>query len=210
MREGDKRERRAAREKALAEKIAAGNLDLPQKKYGVILADPEWRFEPWSRATGMYRAADNHYPTSATEIIAARPVSEIAADDCVLFLWATAPMLPQALTVMTAWGFTFRTHAVWFKQRSGEARGSGYWFTGEHELLLLGTRGAVPAPAPGDNWRSVIVAPVAEHSAKPDADYELIEAYFPSLPKIELNARRARSGWERWGLDSPVTAEHTR
>jgi len=207
MRDGDKRERRAARERQLGEKIAAGNLDLPQQKYGVILADPEWRFEPWSRATGLDRAADNHYATSATEIIAARPVSEIAADDCVLFLWATAPMLPPALAVMTAWGFTYRTHAVWFKQRTGRARGPGYWFTGEHELLLLGTQGAVPAPAQGDNWRSVIVAPVGRHSEKPDIVHELIEAYFPSLPKIELNARRARPSWDRWGFDAPITAE---
>jgi hypothetical protein len=112
MRGGDKRERRAARERQLGGQIAAGNLDLPQQKYGVILADPEWRFEPRSRETGMDCAADNHYPTSATEIIAARPVSEIAADDCALFLWATAPMLPQALVVMTAWGFTYQTHAI--------------------------------------------------------------------------------------------------
>jgi hypothetical protein len=61
----------------------------------VILADPPWRFEPWSRDTGMDRAADNHYPTSATEEIAALGVSSIAADDCVLFLWATVPMLPD-------------------------------------------------------------------------------------------------------------------
>jgi N6-adenosine-specific RNA methylase IME4 len=74
-------------------------------------------------------------------------------------------------------------------------------------LLLLGTRGAVPAPAPGDNWRSVIAAPVGEHSQKPDIVYDLIEAYFPTLPKIEMNARRARPGWDRWGFDAPVTAE---
>jgi N6-adenosine-specific RNA methylase IME4 len=66
----------------------------------VILADPEWRFEPWSRTTGMDRAADNHYPTSAVGRIAARSVEDIAADDCVLFLWATAPMLCEALAVI--------------------------------------------------------------------------------------------------------------
>jgi MT-A70 protein len=96
---------------------------------------------------------------------------------------------------------------VWSKQRSGQARGPGYWFTGEHELLLLGTRGAIPAPAPGDNWPSVIVAPAGGHSEKPNVVYELIETYFPTLPKIELNARRARAGWDRWGFDAPVVSD---
>ena len=85
LRQGDKAERRAAREAELARRILA----LPDKKYGVIVADPEWRFEPWSRETGMDRAADNHYPTSATEVIAGRDVASVAADDCILFLWAT-------------------------------------------------------------------------------------------------------------------------
>jgi hypothetical protein len=101
---GDKAERRAERERELAGK----QLALPTRKFGVIVADPEWRFEPWSRETGLDRAADNHYPTSALEVIKSRDVASIAADDCVLFLWATAPMLPQALSVMDAWGFEYR------------------------------------------------------------------------------------------------------
>jgi N6-adenosine-specific RNA methylase IME4 len=72
----------------------------------------------------MDRAADNHYPTSCTEVIAARDVASIAADGCVLFLWATAPMLPQALEVLTAWGFEYRSHVVWVKDHIG----TGYWF----------------------------------------------------------------------------------
>ena len=85
-----KAEHRAAREAELAAKQAA----LPDKRYGVIVADPEWRWEPYSRETGMDRAADNHYPTSATDIIAARDVPSIAADDCVLFLWARCRCCP--------------------------------------------------------------------------------------------------------------------
>ena len=88
-----KAERRAQRELELASKQAA----LPSQRYGVIVADPEWRFEPYSRETGMDRAADNHYPTSVTDIIAERDVPSIAADDCVLFLWATVPMLEDAM-----------------------------------------------------------------------------------------------------------------
>lgn len=193
-----KREMRADREAELAAK----QTDLPNKKYGVIYADPEWRFEPYSRDTGMDRAADNHYPTSPTEQICARPVKDIAADDCVLFLWATVPMLPDALKVMEAWGFTYKSHCIWAKDRVG----TGYWFRNAHEILLVGTRGNIPAPAPGTQWPSTIEAPVGKHSAKPDRFAELIEEYFPNLPKIELNARRARKGWDTWGLEAPTTS----
>ena len=203
LRAGDKRERREARETELGAAQAARNLALPAKRYGVILADPEWRFEPWSRETGMDRAADNHYPTSVTEVIAARPVQSIAARDCALFLWATAPMLPHALTVMAAWGFAYKSHIIAVKPRIG----TGYWFRSEHELLLLGTCGDVPAPAPGTQWSSTREMPIGRHSEKPDWQYELIEAYFPSLPKIELNARKGRPGWDSWGLDAPAQAE---
>ncbi|MCX5495785.1 MT-A70 family methyltransferase [Kaistia dalseonensis] len=195
-----KKERRVARE------IALGSLQraLPDRKFGVIYADPEWRFEPYSRETGMDRAPDNHYPTSETNDIIARPVGTIAAKDCVLLLWATGPMIRAALRVMEVWGFEYKSQQIWVKIRPGDARGPGYWFTGEHELLLLGTRGNVPAPAPGEQWPSVVHAPVGEHSQKPEIFAEMIEEYFPNLPKIELNARRARPGWELWGLEAPA------
>lgn len=190
-----KRETRAEREAELGQRVRA----LPQKKFGIIVADPEWRFEPWSRDTGMDRAADNHYPTSCTEVIATRDVPSIAADDCVLFLWATVPMLPHALLVMAAWGFDYRSHQVWRKNRAG----TGYWFRNMHELLLVGVRGNVPAPAPGENELSVIDASVGEHSAKPDVFLEMIEGYYPTLPKIELNRRGpARPGWDAWGNEA--------
>ncbi|SHE67176.1 N6-adenosine-specific RNA methylase IME4 [Kaistia soli DSM 19436] len=194
----EKRERREARETGLAARQRA----LPEKRYGVIYADPEWRFEPYSRESGMDRAADNHYPTSPENDIVLRKVGDIAAKDCVLFLWATAPMLLSAVRVLQNWGFTYKTHWIWEKDRIG----TGYWNRNQHELLLLGTRGDVPAPAMGDQWPSVIKAPVGEHSAKPEVFVEMIEAYFPNLPKIELNARRAQPGWDAWGLEAPEAA----
>jgi N6-adenosine-specific RNA methylase IME4 len=100
---------------------------------------------------------------------------------------------------MRAWGFAYKTHLCWRKDRQG----TGYWFRNEHELLLLGTRGHVPAPAMGAQWGSVIEAPALRHSAKPEAVYELIEGYFPTLAKIELNARQHRPGWVAWGLEAP-------
>jgi N6-adenosine-specific RNA methylase IME4 len=203
-----KRERRDEREVQLGERIASGNAALVAAGaaglvYPVILADPEWRFEPRSRETGMDRAPENHYPTTPTAEIRKRPVAQIAARDAVLFLWATAPMLPDAFAVMADWGFTYRTHAIWVKRRPGNARGPGYWLTGEHEILMLGTRGTPPAPAQGAQWPSVFIAPVGSHSAKPERAYELIEAYFPNLPKIELNARARRPGWDVWGAEAP-------
>lgn len=192
----DKKAKRAERERELAAKQSA----LPDKRYGVIYADPEWRFEPYSRDSGMDRAADNHYPTSATDEICRRPVEQIAAADCVLFLWATVPMQQDAFDVMRAWGFEYKSQCIWKKDRIG----TGYWFRNAHEILLVGTRGKIPAPAMGDQWPSVIEAPVGKHSEKPDAFYELIESYFPNLPKIELNARRARPGWDAWGNEAPT------
>jgi N6-adenosine-specific RNA methylase IME4 len=195
-----KAERRAEREIELAAKVVA----LPTKRYGVIVADPEWRFEPYSWETGMDRAADNHYPTSVTEDIAKRDVPSIAADDCVLFLWATAPMLQDALQVMAAWGFEYKSHAIWDKVHIG----TGYWFRNRHELLLIGTKGDIPAPAMGQQTASVIAIARKEHSAKPEQFLELIEQYFPSLPKIELNRRGPpRKGWDAWGNEMQEAAE---
>lgn len=128
------------------------------------MADPEWRFEPWSRQTGMDRAAENHYPTSVTEVIADRDVSKIAAEDCVLFMWATVPMLAQALLVMAAWGFDYRSHLIWVKAQSDRLTlGTGYWFRNCHEVLLVGVKGAVVAPLPGTQPPWVITHPVLEH-----------------------------------------------
>jgi len=195
-----KQETRANREAELAKEQRA----LPAQRFGVIVADPEWRFEPWSRKSGMDRSADNHYPTSCLEVIKARNVPSIAAEDCVLFLWATAPMLPHALAVMDAWGFEYRSNYVWSKDRVG----TGYWNRNAHEHLLIGVKGNVPAPAPGTQRPSLIEGRVTKHSAKPETFLEMIEQYFPTLPKIELNHRGPpRPGWSAWGYEADLT-EH--
>jgi N6-adenosine-specific RNA methylase IME4 len=185
----EKRDRRAERERDLAKKQVA----MPTQQFGVIYADPPWRFEPYSRDTGMERAADNHYPTMTVEELIALKVP--AAPACVLFLWATVPMLPHALVVMEAWRFTYRSHFVWLKDRHG----TGYWNRNRHELLLIGTRGDIPAPAPGQQYSSVIDAAVGDHSTKPFHFVEIIEDLFPNLPRLELFARERRAGWHSWG-----------
>jgi N6-adenosine-specific RNA methylase IME4 len=101
--------------------------------------------------------------------------------------------------------FTYKTCAVWSKDRIG----TGYWFRNKHEILLVGTRGKVPAPAMGTQWPSLILAPLGRHSEKPEAFGEMIESYFPTLPKIELHARGvvSRPGWDVWGLEAPASGE---
>jgi N6-adenosine-specific RNA methylase IME4 len=177
--------------------LAAATLALPQKKYNVIDADPGWRFAVRNRQTGLSRAADIHYATASTEDICAIPVPKIAAKDCVLLLWATVLMLPDALKVVAAWGFTYKSGFAWVKDKIG----LGFWNRNQHELLLLGTRGHIPASPPGLRRSSVIQAPRRRHSQKPEEAYELIESYFPHLPKVELFARAPRAGFDGWGLE---------
>lgn len=194
-RHAEARARRKQREAEFAGKVLA----LPDIKAGVIYVDPEWKFVTYSEAGKDATSAENHYPTSSLDEIKARPVASIAAKDCVLFMWATAPLLPEAIEVLKAWGFRYVSRVVWGKTVAG----TGYWFRDKAEELLVGVRGNVPAPAQGDQWESLQISPKGRHSEKPDWAYELIEAYFPNVPKIELNARRARKGWQRWGFEAP-------
>jgi N6-adenosine-specific RNA methylase IME4 len=191
----EKQEARRQREEALA-------LKTPEGSYGVIYADPPWKFEVYSEDTGQGRTAEAHYSTMPVEDIAAIPVASFAADDCVLFMWTTAPTLGEAFKLLDAWGFAYKTHCVWVKDRIG----LGYWFRNQHEILMLATKGSVPAPAHGTQWSSLIDEPRQRHSEKPEAFYELIEAYFPNLAKIELFARNSRDGWDCWGFEAPEVA----
>lgn len=189
---------RQKREEALGDKQRA----LPDKKYGVIYADPEWESEVWSRETGLDRAPENHYPTSSIDVICARDVASIAADDSVLFLWCPRNRLHYGLRVCVAWGFDYKTCCVWEKDRVG----NGFWFRDDSELLLVATHGNIPAPAMGDQWRSRIAGPVTQHSAKPKIFIEMIDAYYPNLMKIELNSRDEPAGpnWDVWGNEARV------
>ena len=197
--------KRAQRRIEILKGILDDNPPLPiGGRYPVVYADPPWRFEVWSRETGLDHAADAHYPTMELDEIKALPVASFASRDYALFLWATAPMLPQALEVMAAWGFLYKSHFIWVKNRAG----MGYWLRNRHELLLIGTSGSIPAPPPGQQGKSIIEAPVGAHSAKPPLFAELIESWFPDLPKIELFCRgQPRNGWVAWG-NEVVTAAH--
>jgi N6-adenosine-specific RNA methylase IME4 len=191
--QAEKAELRARKERDLAGKIKA----LPDQRYGIVYADPPWHFKIGADS-GLDRHPSNHYPTMTLAEIMALDVPSLAAPDSVLWLWATAAMMPQALEVMMAWGFSYRSQYVWVKDKFG----TGYWNRCKHELLLIGTRGNIPAPSQDLLQPSIIPAPAGRHSEKPEDFAELIELYYPHLPKIELYRRGpARKGWAAWGAE---------
>lgn len=182
------------------EEISAGNKALDtSRRFPIIYADPPWRYELPAMG-GTNRSIENHYPTMSLEEICALPVADLAADDALLYLWATAPKLPECLRVIEAWGFEYRTHLVWVKDKIG----MGYHARNQHELLLIAKRGDMPPPRPGEQPSSVIEAPRTEHSAKPPIFAEIIERLYPEVGKIELFCRSPRRGWEAWGNQAEV------
>ena len=168
-----------------------------QKKYSIIYADPPWRY----RQKNLSGAAEHHYRTMAVEDICRFGVAEIAAADSVLFLWATFPNLPEALQVIRAWGFRYKTVAfVWIKQnKSGKGFffGLGFWTRGNAEICLLATRGR---PRRKSNAvHQLIVSPLKGHSEKPEEAREKIVELMGNLPRAELFARKKTRGWDVWG-----------
>jgi len=186
--------RRQIRHERIAERDAALGPPppLPDGPFDVIYADPPWR--PEHPSTDC-RRIENQYPTMALEDICALDVP--AADDAALFLWSPIPMLPDALEVMAAWGFQYRTAFTWVKPSIG----MGYWVRQRAELLLIGRRGKFSPPAEDRRPDSVIEAARREHSRKPDIAYDLIERMYPRAARVELFARNARNGWVSWGLE---------
>lgn len=191
---------RMTREHLLGQKQLAA----PSLKFGVIVEDFEWDHVTWSEK-GRDRAAENHYTVSkdahtAAEIVErTRARFECAAADCVIFQWTTLQHLAVAIDVLRLRGFTYKSSYAWGKDKIG----LGYWSREKHEILLIGVKGHIDCPAPGTQWESLIVAPRGQHSEKPECFLEMIEHYFPTLPKIELNRRGpARAGWVAWGNEA--------
>jgi N6-adenosine-specific RNA methylase IME4 len=221
---------------ARLEQIAAKAAALPNRRYAVIYCDIPRRFVAWSPETGLERSPDNHYPTMTFDELAALPVADLAATDCILFFWSTTASLVDDIELMAEWGFvslrprdrdgrlsrdvdggplapagfgSYRSHQIWAKDRVG----AGYWYRNKHELLLVGVRGNVPAPLAGAQESSLINAPVGTHSQKPFCFREMIDRQYPDLPKIELFCRGAPGlGWDAYGNEvtlPPPTADPT-
>ena len=199
--------------------ISAQPLALPARcstsiagRYGAILADPPWQYDGES-GNG---AAAKHYNTVSADALAALPVRDLAADDCVLFLWGTWPKLEAALQVGKAWDFTYKTAAwVWVKQ-SGTGRswhfGNGYWSRANAEVCLLFTRGNPKRKSASVHQLIIeagqlslfepLIAPFTAHSAKPHEQYGRIESLLDG-PYLELFARNSAPGWDAWGNEAP-------
>ena len=189
-------ETRQARVDTIVE-ISKGNSSLEQiaEFYPVIYVDPPWRYE---HSETESRAIENQYPTMSLDEIKALDINSITTDDCIMFMWATSPKLAESLEVIAAWGFSYRTCAVWDKQKIG----MGYYFRQQHELLLVAVKGSPPTPKPENRPSSVLSYPRGKHSAKPVEVYEIIEAMYPEMPKLEMFSRNPRAGWGSWGNQS--------
>jgi N6-adenosine-specific RNA methylase IME4 len=173
--------------------------DFTSGRYDLIMADPPWTFAVRSPKGITAKGAGGQYRTMTLADIAALPVAGLAAETgCLLWLWATNPMLPQALGIMAAWGFDFRTAGHWSKKtRHGrQAFGTGYILRCAGEPFLIGVRGKVKTAR---NVRSVIEGEVRQHSRKPDAAFAAAEALMPGARRVELFSRQPRPGWDAWG-----------
>ncbi len=184
--------------KPLAQTVQAG------RRYPLLYLDPPWMFKTFSEL-GKQKSPENHYPTMTIEALKEEPVGDLAADSAALFMWTTGGHLAMALDLMAHWGFVYKSHVVWLKTNPDGSphRGTGYWFINTHELLLLGTRGDMPAPLMGSQEESVIQAPAGRHSEKPAIFREMIERYFPDVGRIELYRRGPKlPGWDVWGNEA--------
>lgn len=162
---------------------------MPKGEYRVLYADPPWQFAN----SGLEQSAAQHYQTMATaDICNLAPPKAV-----VLFLWATAAMLPDAMEVAKAWGYEYKTHMVWVKPRGS---GIGWYLDTRHELLLIAVRGGSQHPTTKPS--SVIEATSSAHSKKPQAVYELIESMYKG-PYLEMFSRNRHEGWDAWGNETP-------
>lgn len=195
---------------------------LPKNHFGAILADPPWKFYNWSRCpywvrgdAGTSRAVERYYGTMDADELAALPIDKLATSDAVLFLWIVWPSLTEAIKLIGAWGFTYKTCAfAWIKADNSQPHffqeelkaemKLGYWTRANSEVCLLATRGN-PKRLNAD-VRQAIIAPSREHSRKPDGIHERIERLVAG-PYLELFARQERKGWTCWGNETKKFGE---
>ena len=173
---------------------------MTNKKYNIIYADPPWQYKVYSKK-GQGRSAESHYPTMSLEDIQALPVRDLAAADCVLFMWTTIPLLKDCFSVMRACGFTYKTVAfVWIKKnRKSDSLfwGMGHWTRANAELCMLATIRHPKRRSAAVH--QVIMSHIEEHSKKPEEARRRIIELVGDLPRIELFARQKADGWDTWG-----------
>ncbi len=175
---------------------ACGQSTAPCYMFDVVYADPPWKY---SFSKSNSRKIENQYPTITTTEICELQVP--TAKNAVLYLWATAPKLLEALKVMEAWGFKYKTQAVWDKGKIG----MGYWFRGQHELLLVGVKGKFSPPEQSKRTSSVYKYPRGKHSKKPVEIRGLIKDWFPDASRLEMFCREPSDGWSVFGNEANGT-----
>ncbi|WP_282029468.1 MT-A70 family methyltransferase [Paracoccus marcusii] len=171
-------------------------MNLPSGPFDLILADPPWRFASNSAAKPG-RNARRHYDTMTLDEIAAMPVKDLSARDCLLLMWTTAPLRHRADEIVRAWVFKSVSELTWPKGRIG----TGYWARNAHEPCIIAKRGRFPCPKPALFPTSIIPGARREHSRKPEWVQDTLDARLPDARKLELFGRRQRTGWTVWGND---------
>lgn len=180
-------------------------IHLPDKKYSVIYADPPWAYQQAGTTKRSRGTAAKHYPTMATAEICALPVREIVRGGAACFMWATFPNIMEAIKVMEAWGFTYKTAAfVWVKKNrknGGNFMGLGAYTRANAEVCLLGVTSDFKAATQirAHNVRQIIEAPFEGHSKKPDETRRRIVELLGDVPRLEMFARQHADGWDAWG-----------
>ena len=177
--------------------MTASFAELSPLSFDLIVADPPWRFRTWGEHN-QTKSASRHYDLMTTDDIKELPVGGLAQRDCLLMLWATGAMLPQALDVMEAWGFKYKSLMAWRKMTpNGKVRmGTGYWTRSMHEPILIGTLGT---PTKVSGFPSIFDGIAREHSRKPDEFFDLVEKHTTGLRRLELFSRESRPNWTAWG-----------
>lgn len=168
--------------------------------YDVIVIDPPWRFRTWGEHN-QAKSASRHYSLMQTTDIAAMPVGQLAQQDCLLLLWATGAMLPQAIDVMRAWGFTYKSEMVWRKVTANAKvrMGTGYWARSMHEPVLIGSIGKPPKFSA---FPSCFDGIAREHSRKPEEFYRLVAKHTAGLRRADVFSRQRRPGWDSFGNEA--------
>lgn len=182
------------------------------RKFATILADPPWRFINRTGKMAPEHKRLARYPTMSTEEICGLPVEDVAMNTAHLYMWAPNALLPEALQVMQAWGFTYKTNIIWHKVRKdggSDGRGVGFYFRNVTEIILFGVRGKNARTLDaGRRQVNMIETRKREHSRKPDEQYDLIEACSPG-PYLEMFARGERKKWAVWGNQADADYEPT-
>ena len=168
-------------------------MELPNKKYKLVYADPPWEYSQKKVGRGYKHGAEQKYNLLSIEDIKNLGITKITKENSVLFLWVTVPLLPYGFEVIKSWGFEYKTSLYWNKKNS---LGLGNWFRNNVEQCLIGIRGNVKA----FNLQipNIIEVHPNGHSKKPKCMYPILES-LDLDPKIELFARDHREGWDVYG-----------